>query len=120
MVVAEPSIPVPEALGECHCGRCNASQGLCLRNIPSDGFGINLHHNGQQISTIMFLGQGLAGCFTFISIVLLTNELSRSQDPAPASRSTLRLNASTLTELLGLKIKMIQKVALAGVSIRAS
>lgn len=63
MVIAELSLAVPEALGERQCGRCNASQQRYLRNNASEGLEINLHCNG------------LAGCFTLISILLLTNEL---------------------------------------------
>lgn len=75
MVVAGPSMSIPEALGERYCGQCNASQGRYLGNNPPEGLVINLHHNSQQISAVVSLGQGMASCLKLIGILLLMNEL---------------------------------------------
>lgn len=78
IMIAEPSVPVPEALGERTVDDAMRAKGSTLgylRNNPSDGLGINLHRNGQQISIVVSLGQDMAGCFTLISILLFTNEI---------------------------------------------
>lgn len=75
MVVAGPSLSIPDALGERYCGLCNASHGRYPGDNPSEEFVINLHLNGQKISAVVSLGQGMAGCFKLISISQLMNEL---------------------------------------------
>lgn len=59
--------------------------------------------------------KAFAGCFTLISICYLSTSYNGHK-----ILRRLRVQYLTLTGLLSLKIKMIHKVALAGVSIRTS